>query len=61
MIRAFKKKWNKKLPYQNGKYTSNCDRRTTALEKEKKRVFDSQTAADIVEAMGEGGGDDNKA
>ena len=36
------------------------DRRNAALEKNAKRVCDSQTAADIPEAMGEGGGDDDK-
>ncbi len=36
------------------------DRRNTTLEKDAKRVCDSQTAADIEEAMGEGGGDDDK-
>ena len=36
------------------------DRRNTALENNTKRVCDSQTAADIEEAMGEGGGDDDE-
>jgi len=36
------------------------DRRNAALEENAKRVFDSQTAADIAESMGEGGGDDDE-
>ena len=36
------------------------DRRNAALEKNAKRACDSQTAADIAEAMGEGGGDDDE-
>ncbi len=36
------------------------DKRNTAHEKNAKRVCDSQTAADIAEAMGEGGGDDDE-
>ena len=37
------------------------DRRNAALEKIGKRVCDSQTAADIEQAMGKGGGDDDEA
>ena len=36
------------------------DRRNSALEKNVKRVCDSQTTADIEEAMGEGRGDDDE-
>ena len=36
------------------------DRRNATLEKNTKRLRDSQTAADIEETMGEGGGDDDE-
>ena len=36
------------------------DRRNSSLEKNVKRVCDSQTTADIEETMGEGRGDDDE-
>ena len=61
MIREFNKKWEQDYPIKTVEaFHSVTDRGNDALEKNAKRVCDSQTTADIEEAMGEGGGYDDE-
>jgi hypothetical protein len=55
MIREFNKKWEQDYLIKTEESQSVTDRRNAALEKNAKRVCDSQTAADIAEAIGWGG------
>jgi hypothetical protein len=61
VIREFNKKWEQDYLIKTAEtLQAVIYRRNAALEKNAKRVCDSQTAVDITVAMGEGGGDDNE-
>ena len=61
MIREFNKKCEQEYLIKTAEtFQSVTDRRNDALEKNTKRVCDSQMTADIDEAIGEGGGDDDE-
>ena len=58
VIREFNKKWEQDNLIKTAEtLQAVIYRRNAALEKNAERACDSQTAADITKAMGEGGGD----